>query len=195
MKPVHRLGLSVILGNAYFPHVPERPYELYDANPYDVILLDLQLPKMDGITVCKLIREHESKIGRRSKIIALTAAATEAGSDRFISFVSIGFYFFIRYYGNLIHDVSDPEHLELIRQSYYKSLNFGEDFEKNLQLFKNNMALEYVTGYLVEYSLSVDNIFVFILINRLFQDSLGIFCPCFLSKMPSGNKIVNERKK
>jgi tellurite resistance protein TerC len=82
--------------------------------------------------------------------------------------LAIGFYFFIRYYGNLIHDVSDPEHLELIRQSYYKSLNFGEDFEKNLQLFKNNMALEYVTGYLVEYSLSVDNIFVFILIFNSF---------------------------
>lgn len=67
--------------------------ELYDTNHYDVILLDLQLPKMDGITVCKLIREHESKIGRRSKIIALTAAATEedrircmeAGMSDFIS--------------------------------------------------------------------------------------------------------------
>ena len=36
VNEAHRLGLSVILGNAYFPHVPGRPYELYDANPTPV---------------------------------------------------------------------------------------------------------------------------------------------------------------
>ncbi len=82
--------------------------------------------------------------------------------------LAIGFYFFLRNYGYLIHDVSDANHLEFIRSSYYKTLTFSEDFSRNLDKFQNNMALEYITGYLVEYSLSVDNIFVFILIFNSF---------------------------
>jgi tellurite resistance protein TerC len=82
--------------------------------------------------------------------------------------LAVAFYFFLRTYGDLIHDVSDTEHLHQIKDTFYKSLTFGQNFEANLQLFRNNMALEYITGYLVEYSLSVDNIFVFILIFNSF---------------------------
>jgi tellurite resistance protein TerC len=82
--------------------------------------------------------------------------------------LSITFYFFLRQYGDLVHDISDPAHLGHIKEQYYKNLKLGSIFEDNLRIFKNNMALEYITGYLVEYSLSVDNIFVFILIFNSF---------------------------
>lgn len=82
--------------------------------------------------------------------------------------LSVGFYFFLRQYGHLVHDISDVSHLEIIKEKYYKTLKIGDNFETNLLNFKNNMALEYITGYLVEYSLSVDNIFVFILIFNSF---------------------------
>ncbi len=33
-------------------------YNLLEENPYDVVILDVAMPKMDGITLCKEIREH-----------------------------------------------------------------------------------------------------------------------------------------
>jgi tellurite resistance protein TerC len=83
--------------------------------------------------------------------------------------LAVGFYFFLRNYGYLIHDISDPSHLQTIKNTYFKTLSLGNDADKNIKLFQNNMALEYITGYLVEYSLSVDNIFVFILIFNSFN--------------------------
>lgn len=82
--------------------------------------------------------------------------------------LAVGFYFFLRHFGYFIHDVSTPHSLESVRNTFYKSLPLTGDFQVDLQKFQNNMALEYITGYLVEYSLSVDNIFVFILIFNSF---------------------------
>ncbi len=83
--------------------------------------------------------------------------------------LSIGFYFFIKNYGYLVHDVSDMAHLQEIVTKYAKHVQLiPNDFEASLRVFQNNMALEYITGYLVEYSLSADNIFVFILIFSSF---------------------------
>ncbi|MEZ4903917.1 MAG: TerC/Alx family metal homeostasis membrane protein [Spirosomataceae bacterium] len=83
--------------------------------------------------------------------------------------LSVAFYFFLKQYGYLVHDVSDMAHLQDIVNQYAKHLKLvPDDFQASLQIFQNNMALEYITGYLVEYSLSADNIFVFILIFKSF---------------------------
>jgi tellurite resistance protein TerC len=82
--------------------------------------------------------------------------------------LAVGFYFFLRNYGYFIHDVSDMDNLLSVRDTYYKTLELPSDFNAALQILESNMALEYITGYLVEYSLSVDNIFVFILIFNSF---------------------------
>jgi CheY-like chemotaxis protein len=61
--------------------------------PYDVVLMDIQMPKLDGITAAKRIRSHETDRGsRRTTILALTAnilvddryACFEAGMDGFL---------------------------------------------------------------------------------------------------------------
>ncbi len=82
--------------------------------------------------------------------------------------LAISFYFFLRNYGYLIHDISTPESLEAIKSTFFKNLKLGDDHSQNIKIFQSNLALEYITGYLVEYSLSVDNIFVFILIFNSF---------------------------
>ncbi len=82
--------------------------------------------------------------------------------------LALGFYVFLRYYGYWVHDISDPSHLADVKSTYYPNLVLPTDFAAALTVFQNNMALEYLTGYLVEYSLSVDNIFVFILIFNSF---------------------------
>ncbi|MFD1142045.1 TerC/Alx family metal homeostasis membrane protein [Larkinella insperata] len=83
--------------------------------------------------------------------------------------LSIGFYFFIKNFGYLVHGITDMARLEEIRSRYADHLTLVPgNFEKSLAIFQNNMALEYITGYLVEYSLSADNIFVFIMIFASF---------------------------
>jgi tellurite resistance protein TerC len=82
--------------------------------------------------------------------------------------LAFAFYLFLRNYGYLIHDISDASHLQTVKDAYYKKFEFKGDYSLDLKRFQNNMALEYITGYLVEYSLSVDNIFVFILIFNSF---------------------------
>ncbi len=44
---------------------------------YDLILMDLQMPEMDGYQASRLIREGECNAGRRTPIIALTASTEE----------------------------------------------------------------------------------------------------------------------
>jgi tellurite resistance protein TerC len=83
--------------------------------------------------------------------------------------LAIAFYFFIQKFGYLIHGINDMARLTQVRDTFAAHVNFIPDgFEQRLQVFQNNMALEYITGYLVEYSLSADNIFVFILIFNSF---------------------------
>jgi tellurite resistance protein TerC len=83
--------------------------------------------------------------------------------------LALGFYGFLRYYGYLIHGITDLNHLEEIRDRYVPTLKLVPgDFAASLDLFQRNMATEYLTGYLVEYSLSADNIFVFILLFASF---------------------------
>ena len=45
---------------------------------YSLILMDIQMPEMDGLEATKLIRNHESEYGRIIPVIALTAATLES---------------------------------------------------------------------------------------------------------------------
>jgi CheY-like chemotaxis protein len=61
------------------PHVVEdgqAAVEAWASGDWDVILMDVQMPVMDGLAATQLIREREVKTGRpRTPIIALTANA------------------------------------------------------------------------------------------------------------------------
>ena len=51
--------------------------DLAQNGSYDAVLMDLQMPGMDGYAAARMIREHEAGAGRPAvPIIALTAAAT-----------------------------------------------------------------------------------------------------------------------
>jgi tellurite resistance protein TerC len=77
--------------------------------------------------------------------------------------LSIAFFFFLKYYGNQLHDVHDKGGVEtLVGEFKHKITGLTE--ENAITKYNNNLALEYLTGYLIEYSLSVDNIFVIIMI-------------------------------
>jgi len=83
--------------------------------------------------------------------------------------LSVAFYFFLKSYGYLVHGIFDMAQLEEVRSKYASHVTLVPgNFDASLARFQNNMSLEYITGYLVEYSLSADNIFVFILIFNSF---------------------------
>jgi tellurite resistance protein TerC len=83
--------------------------------------------------------------------------------------LSVAFYFFLKSYGYLVHGIVDMAKLEEVRSKYASHVTLVPgNFDASLARFQNNMSLEYITGYLVEYSLSADNIFVFILIFNSF---------------------------
>jgi PAS domain S-box-containing protein len=54
----------------------QQAVEAWSASDWDVILMDVQMPVMDGVSATKLIRAREAALGRRrTPIIALTANA------------------------------------------------------------------------------------------------------------------------
>lgn len=60
----------------------EQALALWETNTYDLILMDIRMPKMDGLLTSRLIREGESKLKLpRIPIIALTANVMNDGRE------------------------------------------------------------------------------------------------------------------
>jgi tellurite resistance protein TerC len=83
--------------------------------------------------------------------------------------LSLLFYAFIYRYGHLLHHITTFDQLKQINQDNLHGLILNPaDFAGSLELYRHNLAVEYITGYVVEYALSVDNIFVMVLIFTAF---------------------------
>src|SRR5207253_2349842 len=67
--------------------------EALDQHRFDLILMDVQMPEMGGFEATARIRQRETALGRRTRIVAMTAHAMagdrerclEAGMDGYIS--------------------------------------------------------------------------------------------------------------
>jgi CheY-like chemotaxis protein len=59
--------------------------EQWEQNSFDVILMDVQMPEMDGFEATGVIRRQEKISGQRMPIIALTAHALKGDEERCLS--------------------------------------------------------------------------------------------------------------
>ena len=53
-----------------------------DSDTFDLILMDVQMPSMDGLQTTAVIREREKSSGGRIPILAMTAHAMKQDRDR-----------------------------------------------------------------------------------------------------------------
>jgi signal transduction histidine kinase/ligand-binding sensor domain-containing protein/DNA-binding response OmpR family regulator len=72
--------------------------------PYDAILMDVQMPEMNGFDATTAIRAHEHQTGRRTSIIALTAHAMRGDRERCLEAGMDGY-------------LSKPVHIDDLRQA------------------------------------------------------------------------------
>ena len=86
--------------------------------------------------------------------------------------VSLAFYVLMIFHGDWIH-MGGKGSLEEIHQlisKYGHPINIdGLDYSSAISVYNNNLALEFLTGYLIEKALSVDNIFVMVMVFYAFH--------------------------
>jgi CheY-like chemotaxis protein len=56
-----------------------------DKSRFDVVLMDVMMPVMDGLAALKLVREREEGTGFRSRVLMVTAHAMAGDRERFLS--------------------------------------------------------------------------------------------------------------
>ncbi|MEX0597444.1 MAG: TerC/Alx family metal homeostasis membrane protein, partial [Candidatus Paceibacterota bacterium] len=101
-------------------------------------------------------------IGRKRHILSTIEATI--WTCVWVSF-AIGFYFVIYYFGDRLHTIESFEDLQSVAAKYAPHLRFSTtDLTQGLAEYRKNMATEYITGYLIEYTLSLDNVFVILMI-------------------------------
>ncbi len=83
--------------------------------------------------------------------------------------LALGFYWLIRHFGHELHDIQDLAHLQQVISSHLHDVKIiPGNLEASIEAYNKNLALEFITGYVVEYALSVDNIFVMVLLFTSF---------------------------
>jgi tellurite resistance protein TerC len=79
--------------------------------------------------------------------------------------ISVIFYILIMFFGHNLHDLNDIAGIQANIDQFHHPIKItGLSLDEAIKLYNSNLALEYITGYIIEYSLSVDNIFVIIMI-------------------------------
>lgn len=97
-----------------------------------------------------------------------------------IVWISLGllFFVFLWFFGHIIHGVDNPEqytHIIDLHSHPLPAYDPQKGIEYFITLYNHNLAFEYLTGYVLEKSLSVDNIFVIILIFSSFGIELKYY--------------------
>jgi PAS domain S-box-containing protein len=89
------LTVNILFKEGYLVDMAENGkigLELYIKKPYDVVLMDIQMPVMDGIQATRLIREYEKKNKLKKSIIIAVTAHTKEGEKQNLMDAGMDFY-------------------------------------------------------------------------------------------------------
>ena len=80
--------------------------------------------------------------------------------------LSLLFFLFLRLQGDMVVNVHDKEQFVAQNELYDHQVTYDDalSWDDNIKHYKRQLSLEYITGYLIELSLSIDNVFVMIMI-------------------------------
>jgi tellurite resistance protein TerC len=117
--------------------------------------------------ICLMLALDLGLFAKSGKPVSIAQAAVMSGVWVLLALV---FYLLIYQYGHLLHHVDSFKKLQDINAKNFHHLQLNpNDFAASLQLYRKNLSLEFITGYVIEYALSVDNIFVMVLIFTAFS--------------------------
>jgi len=86
--------------------------------------------------------------------------------------IALLFYLGIYFFGEKLHGIKSYSDLILVRNKYAPQVKFiSSELAENIRIYRHNMSTEFITGYIMEYTLSMDNIFVIMLILSTFSVS------------------------
>lgn len=87
----------------------------------------------------------------------------------FMVTIAMGFYVVLLFEGHQLHGITNLERLQEIIKLHHHNIKIDpNNFEASLELYRQNLGLEFLTGYVIEYALSIDNIFVIVLVFTAF---------------------------
>ena len=79
------------------------------------------------------------------------------------------FSVFLWFHGDMVHGIENFSDLQAVASRYASHLKLNpDDFESSLQQYRHYMTVSYISGYLIEKTLSVDNLFVMMMIFTSF---------------------------
>jgi len=105
-------------------------------------------------------------IGRKSHVVSIREASLWS---LIWIMLALGFAVFLRFFGEHVHGIGSSEELDQVLTRFYPYLILEADsYANSLEIFRKNIATNYLSGYLIEKSLSIDNLFVIMAILKAF---------------------------
>ena len=106
-------------------------------------------------------------VGRHSHVVSTKEAL---GWTSVWFALSMGFYVFLKFHGHMLHGITTPAELTEVVSKYAPEIRFKlTDFEGMLGEYRSYMSMSYLAGYFIEQTLSIDNVFVILLILQGFS--------------------------
>ena len=106
----------------------------YQENPYELILMDIQMPHMDGVEAARRIREIEQRKQKEyTPIIALTAYALKGDREKYLSL-------------GMDDYVAKPIQMEELYRTIDRLMNRRKDGKEDSDIMITDVGIVYPTG-------------------------------------------------
>ena len=105
-------------------------------------------------------------IDRKAHVVSIKEAGTWTAVWIGLALI---FAVFLYFHGDMVHGIHSYQDLQAVASRYAAHLKLNpDDFEASVQQYRHYMTISYISGYLIEKTLSVDNLFVMMMIFASF---------------------------